>query len=177
MNSLLFSMLAGVVLASSQAGPSDEMFDELRNAPSSVIAESLEEDITTSFRESGSPTADLLLERALLAETHADFDLAREFLDRAIAVNPEFSEAWYQRSLMFLSEEAIDQALFDLNEALSHEPRHFRAWLTLGRVFEMLGQNKEVLEAYREVLAISPRNESALSQVRRLAPLVDGRAI
>lgn len=177
MKTLIIAAFASFIMASGTAGPTDEMFAELKSAPSDVVAESLADDINESFRESGSATADILLERAMMAETIEDYEMAREFLDRAILVEPSFSEAWFRRSLLFMEDELIDQALYDLNEALTHEPRHFRAWLTLAGVFEMLGQNKQALEAYREVVKIYPRHPGANSQIRRLAPLVDGRAI
>lgn len=177
MQAMLFSFVASLVLASATAGPSDEMFDELKAAPSQMEADSIADDITAAMQESGSATADLLLERALTAETVEKFDLAREMLDRAIAVKPDFSEAWFQRSLLFLQDDLYDQALYDLNEALTHEPRHYRAWLTLAGLFESLGQSRQALDAYREVLKIYPRHETAISQVRRLEPQVDGRSI
>lgn len=177
MNSFLVSLVAGIVLISGEAGPSDQMYEELRTAPSAVVAQSVEDDIVSALMESGSPTADILLERALAAERAEELELARELLDRAIAVKPDFSEAWFRRALLYLNDEAYDQALLDLNEALTREPRHFRAWMTLGRVFDVLGQSREALSAYQEVLAINPHYESALAEVRRLAPKLDGRAI
>ena len=177
MNSVLISFMAGFILVSGEAGPSDKMYEELRTAPSVIIAESLEDDIVSALMESGSATADILLERALAAERAENLELARELLDRAVMVEPDFPEAWYRRALLYLNDEAYDQALLDLNEALSIEPRHFRAWMILGRVFEVLGQNREALEAYREVLTIHPHYEAALAEVRRLSPKLDGRAI
>jgi len=177
MQASIFSLFAGLILTATAAGPSDDMFAELKSAPSSFEAESAAEDISAAFNESGSPTADLLLERAMTAIAAKEFTEAREFLDRAIAVQPEFPEAWYQRALIFLNEGLYDQAIYDLNEALSSEPRHFEAWLTLGLVFEQMGQSREALEAFREVLKIHPFHEVAGSEVRRLTPLVDGRAI
>lgn len=173
----LASALVGLVLAAGSGGPSDEMFDALRTAPAGPTSEQLAEDVAAALRESGSATADILLERAMAAQNVQDFALSREFLDRAIAVEPEFAEAWFQRAMIFIVDEAYDQAIFDLNEALTHEPRHFNAWLMLGNVFEQLGQNREAVEAYREVLAIHPNHETARGQVRRLEPLVFGRAI
>jgi tetratricopeptide (TPR) repeat protein len=177
MLSTLVSAFAGLVLVATSGGPSDEMFEALRRAPEGPTAEQLEADVSAALRESGSATADILLERAMVAQTMQDFDLSREFLDRAIAVEPDFAEAWFQRAMLFIVDEAYDQAILDLNEALTHEPRHFNAWLMLGNVFEQLGQNREAVEAYREVLAIHPNHERARAQVRRLEPLVFGRAI
>lgn len=157
--------------------PSDEMFDMLKTAPSAAFAESVADDILSAMKESGSPTADLVMERAMLAEQAGQLELARELYDRVVIIKPDFSEAWFRRSLLFLNDDAYDQALYDLNEALTAEPRNFRAWMTLGRVFSILGQDKQALEAYQEALAIYPHYEQALSEVKRLKPLVTGRAI
>ena len=167
------------VLFSAQAYalPTDEMYEALRTAPSAAYADSMEADILAAMLESGSPTADLVMERALLAEQVGELDLERELLDRVVMIKPDYSEAWFRRAMLFLNEEAYDQAILDLNEALTAEPRHFRAWMTLGRVFTMLEQNKQALEAYQEALAIYPLYEAARSEVRRLEPLVNGRAI
>ncbi len=113
----------------------------------------------------------------MIAGVSSDIETAREFLDRAIAVEPEFAEAWFQRAVIFAAQGEFDQAIYDLNEALTFEPRHFNAWLMLGNVFEQLGQTREALESYREVLKIYPAHSTARTQVRRLEPLVFGRAI
>lgn len=174
-SSLLFSIL--FTLAAGEAGPSDEMFEDLRTAPNTVEAEAMAEDILASLQESGSPTADLLLERAIAAENAQDFETSRAFLDRALIVKEDFAEAWFRRAMIFLIDEAYDQALQDINEALTHEPRHFRAWVVLGRILDQLGAEREALDAYRKALEIYPLYGPAQSEVRRLEPRVDGRSI
>lgn len=157
--------------------PDDELFEALRTAPTSKHAEPLADDILMALTESGSPTADLVFERALLAEQAGANDMARELLDRVVIIKPDFSEAWFRRAMLFISDDLYDQAIQDLNESLTHEPRNFRAWMALGRIFSTLGQDKEALESYREAVAIHPYYEPALSEIRRLSPMVDGRAI
>ena len=176
----IFYLLMSISLFAARpalALPSDEMFEALKDAPTAAHAKSLEEDILDAMLESGSPTADLVMERALLAEQAGQSELARELLDRVVHIKPDFSEAWLYRALHFLSDDKLSQALLDVNEALTAEPRNFRAWLTLGRIFVGLDQNKEALEAYREALRVYPLYAPALSEVRRLRPLVEGRVI
>lgn len=174
---LIFSVLFALSIGSAKALPSDEQFEALRTAPSPQHAASIEDDILIAMLESGSPTADLVMERAIMAENAGELELARELIDRVLMIRPGFSEAWLHRAMIFLSDEAYDQAIQDLNEALTHEPRNYRAWLALGRIFTEFERDKEALTAYREVLKIHPHNEIAKSEVRRLAPKVEGRAI
>lgn len=177
MRFLISLCLASLFMGSAHALPSDEQYEALRTAPTPEHAASIEEDVLVAMLESGSPTADLVLERAMLAEQVGELELARELVDRVLIIKPDFSAAWMNRAMLFLEDGAYDQAILDLNEALTHEPRNFQAWLLLARIFSEFDRNVEALEAYREVLALNPHNEIAKSEVRRLEPKVEGRAI
>lgn len=166
-----------MLMAGLQAGPSDQMFDDLKMAPSPEEAESIALDIWAAWLESGSPTVDLLMERGVAAQSVGDLELARAFYDRAILIEPDYAEAWNRRATIFLQEENLAEALRDINETLAREPRHFGAWLGLGIVLERLGAKDEALTAYREALAIYPHLERARSAARRLEDAVDGTAL
>lgn len=168
---------AMILVSGPEHGPPDEMFDRLLEAPSDEEAESVALDIWAAWMESGSPTVDILMERAVMAQNHGDTDHARALYDRAIAIKPDYAEAWHRRATLFLAEERYDEALRDLNEALRHEPRHFGAWLGLGIMLERLGSTGEALEAYREALAIHPRLERARRAAARLSQTEDGTAL
>ncbi|MEL6568961.1 MAG: tetratricopeptide repeat protein [Pseudomonadota bacterium] len=158
-------------------GPPDDMFDRLENAPSDEEAEGIALDIWNAWLESGSPTVDILMERAVDAQARGDAKHARALYDRIIRVRPEYAEAWHRRATLFLENEQYDEALRDLNEALRHEPRHFGAWLGLGVMLERLGSTSEALEAYREALDIYPRLEAARRGEARLKEVSDGTAL
>jgi len=167
-----------VILASGPShGPPDALFDDLRNAPSPVEAESVAADIQAGWMESGSPTVDLLMERAVSAHEGAKLERARALYDRAILLEPTYAEAYHRRAAVFLQGERYDEALRDLNAALSHEPRHFGAWSGLGMILERLGSTKEALEAYREALAIHPFLAPALRAEKRLSRVSDGTSL
>ena len=158
-------------------GPSDEMFDRLLEAPSDEEAESVALDIWAAWMESGSATVDILMERAVAAQTIGDTEHARALYDRAITIKPDYAEAWHRRATLFVADEHYDEALRDLNEALKHEPRHFGAWFGLGTLLERLGSTEEALEAYREALTIYPRLERARQAAARLSSVSDGTAL
>jgi len=171
-------LTAAFLLAAGPAhGPPDDMFDRLENAPSDQEAESIALDIWDAWLESGSPTVDILMERAVTAHMSGDKAHARALYDRIIRVRPEYAEAWHRRATLFLEEERYDEALRDLNETLRHEPRHFGAWLGLASLLERLGSTTEAMAAYREALEIYPRMEAARRGVARLREAADGTAL
>ena len=159
------------------AGPSDEMFERLESAPTPEEAESVASDIWASWMESGSPTVDILMERAVAAETGGDREHARALYDRAILIKPAYAEAWHRRAILFYGDEQIDEALRDLNETLALEPRHFGAWFALAGVLERLGAEQEARDAYGEVLKLYPRWDEARQAAARLDKALLGTAL
>jgi len=176
-------MLKAIILASFLltsgvgSGPSDEMFDTLKNAPSEEEAAQSEADILASWAVSGSGTVDLLLERAGMAEQAGEFDLARSLYDRVVLIAPDYPEGWYRRSVIFLQQENLPEALRDLNETLTLEPRHFPAWARLGGLLEALGSTTEALDAYQTALTIHPHLLPAKRGVARLNTSAKGQSL
>lgn len=158
-------------------GPTENMFDRLEQAPSDEEAEGVALDIWAAWMESGSPTVDILMERAEAALSAGDTKLARSFYDRAIRIQPGYAEAYNRRAGLFFADERYDEALRDLNAALEREPRHFGAWLAIGSMLEQLGAHEEAMDAYSEALEIYPRLEAARRGVGRLRALTDGTAL
>tara|TARA_R110001599_G_scaffold325503_1_gene537629 strand:- start:221 stop:799 length:579 start_codon:yes stop_codon:yes gene_type:complete len=171
-------LLAALVFAGqAAAGPSDEMFEKLHNAPSESEANDVAQDIWASWMDSGSPTVDMIMQRAVDAQTVGDYETARAFYDRAILIAPDYAEAWSRRAGLFLNDENFPEALRDLNEALRLEPRHFGAWAGLGIMMEAMGAEKEALEAYRQALTIYPFMTQAMQAEKRLSKVAEGQGL
>ncbi len=171
-------VLAGLILISGpDHGPSQQMFDDLLNAPSENEANSTALDIWAAWMESGSDAADLVMERAVNAHAAGDLDLALALYDRVIAIQPSFAEAWNRRATVYLARENYAEALRDVNEALRLEPRHFGAWGGLGSVMENLGSSDEALAAYTKALEIYPLFPSAKRGVARIRREQEGRPV
>tara|TARA_R110000744_G_scaffold7216_6_gene24786 strand:+ start:346 stop:924 length:579 start_codon:yes stop_codon:yes gene_type:complete len=171
-------LLAALIFAGqAAAGPSDEMFEKLHNAPSESEANDVAQDIWASWMDSGSPTVDMIMQRAVDAQTVGDYETARAFYDRAILIAPDYAEAWSRRAGLFLNDENFPEALRDLNEALRLEPRHFGAWAGLGIMMEAMGAEKEALEAYRQALTIYPFMTQAMQAEKRLSKVAEGQGL
>lgn len=173
----LFLCCLMFVIGKAFAEPSDEMFEKLKNAPSESEAHDVSLDIWASWMESGSPTVDLIMHRAIAAQKAGDLATARAFYDRAILIKPDNPESWNRRATIFLADENYSEALRDINQTLTLEPRHFGAWTGLGIILETLGADKEALEAFREALKIYPSLPQARQGVARLRAKVEGQGL
>lgn len=184
MRRFIFALATAVLLAScgsNARGPTradpelDAMFVQLEQAPDAEAAAAIEQQIWLRWSDSGSPTVNVLLERAAAAESDGDAEMAARFLDQASDLAPEYAEPWNRRANLAYRSEDFTGAVAAIQETLKREPRHFGALTGLGLIYEELGQQRAALEAYRAALAIHPFYETAQQGVRRLEPRVDGR--
>jgi tetratricopeptide (TPR) repeat protein len=184
MRRFVLTLAAAVALASCGAnerapvrgGPElDTLFVQLEQASDAATATPIEQAIFARWSDSGSPTVNVLLERAAAAETAGDADLASRFLDQASDLAPDYAEPWNRRANLAYAAEDYAGAVAALQEVLKREPRHFPALAGLGLIYEELGQERAALEAFRAALVVHPNYEAARQGVRRLEPRVDGR--
>lgn len=182
MRAALLALLALTLAACGQQakGPPpnpalDKLFIELADAPNAAEAAPIEQRIWGVWNNSGSPTVDILLERAQAAEAGGDLERAHAFLDEAATVKPEFAEIYSRRAVLEFRSENVPDAMRDIEKTLTLEPRHFAALAGLGMIYESMGAEKAALEAYQSALEIHPNLEAAKAGVSRLKPAMEGR--
>ncbi len=184
MRNFVIAIVAAISLAACNAGPStstradpelDALFAQLEQAEDQQTATPIEQAIWARWADSGSPTVNILLERATAAEDDGDAELAERFLDQASDLAPDYAETWNRRANLYYAIDDYPGAIAAIQETLKREPRHFAALAALGMIYEELGQQRPALEAFRAALVIHPHYEIAIQGVRRLEPRVDGR--
>jgi tetratricopeptide (TPR) repeat protein len=184
MRSFVFALAAAFTLAACGGGAGapvradpelDALFAQLEEAEDARAAQPIEQAIWQRWADSGSPTVNILLERATAAENAGDAELAERFLDQASDLAPDYAETWNRRANLYYSTDDYPGAIAAIQETLKREPRHFGALAGLGLIYEELGQQRQALEAFRAALVVHPHYEVALQGVRRLEPRVDGR--
>jgi tetratricopeptide (TPR) repeat protein len=153
----------------------DDLFDRLASAESEREAKGIASLIERRWARSGSDTADLLLARAGEAAESKDYPLAVEILDRVLALEPDWAEAWYRRANVFFLMDDPVSSMADLSRVLEREPRHFGAWTGLGHIFMSSDDKDRAIAAYRHALKIYPQLEAVKTLVERLSPAVDGQ--
>lgn len=153
----------------------DRLFTQLAEAPDAASAQVIEQQIWTRWADSGSPTVDILLERAAAAESAGDTALATDFLRQATELAPDYAEPWNRRANLAYDAHDFSGAIEAIQETLRREPRHFGALTGLGLIYEELGQDQAALAAFRAAIAVHPNYELAKRGAARLEPRVEGQ--
>jgi tetratricopeptide (TPR) repeat protein len=151
------------------------LYERLKGAGSAQEAEVLVRQIARRWARSGSDTSDLLMARARQAMGQRNGPLAVELLDRVIALQPGWAEAWHVRGLAFFVMQDDLRALVDFREALRREPGHFMALGMAAAALQRQGDEKGALGAYRALQELHPFFSGAKDAIERLTPNVDGR--
>jgi tetratricopeptide (TPR) repeat protein len=102
------------------------------------------------------------------AMTQKNYPLALDYLDRILTLKPDYAEGWNVRATVYFLREDYSRALFDLEEVLKLEPRHFDALAGLGAVLRELGKDKEALAVFEQALALDPHLESVQKAVAEM---------
>lgn len=156
---------------------SQDLLDKLKETETDEEAAALEEEVWDAWLVSGSPTVDVLMQRGLEYQQTDNLEAARDAFDRAIAILPDYAEAWNRRAVLFFNDGKYDEAIADLESALIREPRHFGAWIGLAMIFESIERPEAALLAYDKALAIHPHAQAAVQGKKRLDRVVNGRPL
>jgi tetratricopeptide (TPR) repeat protein len=155
----------------------DQLFDRLAKANSEAEARGIAATIQRRWLRSGSDTADLLMNRAVEALTTGDHELAVELLDRVIALEPGWAEAWNKRATVFAIMGDDTRAIADIRETLRREPRHFGALFGLAAMLSARDDKKAAYDIFKRVHAIYPQFAPVRQALERLKPEIEGRDI
>ncbi len=137
----------------------------------------LDRQLQALWSQSGSASADLLLERGREALEDGDVDAALDHLTALTDHAPEFAEGWHVRASVFFGIDRFGMAAADLEHALTLNPNHYEAIYGLGLIFEIVGKPEQAFQAYSRALAIHPHHEEVTNAVNRLKPQVEGKAL
>nr|WP_170616123.1 tetratricopeptide repeat protein [uncultured Ruegeria sp.] len=171
-------MVFSTIGAAQQADSKDEsvLLEQLaQSTPRQAI--SIDRQLQSLWSQSGSASADLLLERGREALEDGDVKAAIEHLTALTDHAPQFAEGWHARASAFFGIERFGMAAADLEHALSLNPNQYEAIYGLGLIFEMLDQPEKAYEAYSRALSIHPHHEEVTNAVNRLKPQIEGKAL
>lgn len=155
----------------------DQLYARLAQARDPDEAQGIAGAIDRAQMQSGSPTADLLMSRALAAIDKSDHPTALALLDKVVALEPQWVEAWNKRATVRFLDRDDAGSVNDISHVLSLEPRHFGALSGLGFILERNNLEKRALQAFRRTLEIYPALENIRKLADKLAPEIEGRGI
>ncbi|MBO0765599.1 MAG: hypothetical protein J2P50_13565 [Hyphomicrobiaceae bacterium] len=154
-----------------------ELYTQLAASEDELAAKSVAESIERVWVHSGSPTVDLLLGRALQAESEKDYVRALKFLDHVVEQAPDFTEGFSQRAYVYFQLNDVRQALGDLRRTLALDPNHFKALDGLAQVLRDIGEKRAALQVLRRLADVHPYWPGTEQAIEELSREVEGQGI
>jgi tetratricopeptide (TPR) repeat protein len=155
----------------------DALFEHLRDARKPKEAQQIALSIESLWLQSLSDTANLLMQRATASIEAQNFALALSLLDKLVALEPDWAEAWNTRARVRFMSEDLDGAMADIHRAIRLEPRHFGALTGMGMILQREGFAQRALEVLNKALAIYPLAPDIQKLVETLTLEVEGQDI
>jgi tetratricopeptide (TPR) repeat protein len=171
---LFFSVAAS---AAAPQSPVDKLLAQLKTAENAEDAKPLENQILAAFLNSGSPSVDLLMNRAGAALAAGNKDVARHLYDSITDIAPRYAEGWHKRGLMQSEKGEDEAAMISLQKTVELNPRHFAAMAELGEMLEDYGDKAGALKLYRRAMALDPQYEGLQRHIDGLSRQVEGQGI
>jgi tetratricopeptide (TPR) repeat protein len=155
----------------------NQLFIDLKRERNEKAAERIAGRIWGEWSQSGSASIDLMMQWSQKAIENQKFDVALDFLDQVVTLQPNYAEGWNRRATVHFMMKNFGKSMSDIDHTLQLEPRHFGALAGLAQIMALTGHKQSALEAWQKVLAIYPMMRSAQDQVATLSEELAGEGI
>ena len=155
----------------------DSLFGQLKRERNEKAAERIAGQIWEEWFQSGSASIDLMMQWAQHAMEQQKYDVALDFLDEVITLQPTYAEGWNRRATVNFMMSNYAKSMSDIDHTLALEPRHFGALSGMAQILKNTGKKELALKAYQRVLDIYPMMRSAQSEVATLSEELAGEGI
>jgi len=161
-------LLSFFVKADQTADELPELFDQLLEATSAAQASELESQIWMHWLQAPDDASEFLLSQVAQAMNTGQLEFALKLSTQLVDGSPNFAEAWNKRATIHYLLGNNNASVADIRETLALEPRHFGAISGLGLIFMRERNMEAALDAFEQVLAISPASGNAQSSADRV---------
>lgn len=160
-----------------EGGRLGELFTQLKRERNEKAAERVAHKIWQEWFKSGSASVDLMMSWSNDAIEAKKFDVALDFLDQVVTLNPAYPEGWNRRATVHFMMNNYAKSMADIERTLELEPRHFGALSGMAQILKNTGRKQLALNAYQRVLEIYPMMRSAQAEVATLSEELAGEGI
>lgn len=155
----------------------DKLFGELKRERNEGAAKRIAGNIQQEWSNSGSASIDLMMGWAKTAMDKKKFDVALDFLDQVILLDPDYPEGWNRRATAHFMMQNFSKSMADINKTLQLEPRHFGAMAGLAIIMQARGNKELAMDAYTRILTVFPMDRNAQNQVSTIGEELAGESI
>ncbi len=155
----------------------DGLFAELKRERNPQAADRIARRIWNEWYKSGSASIDLMMKWSNDAVEAQKFDVALDFLDQVVTLQPNFAEGWNRRATVHFLMRSFGKSMADIERTLALEPRHFGALSGMAQIMKDTGRKELALQAWQRVLDIYPMMRSAQGEIATLSEELAGESI
>lgn len=155
----------------------DTLFGNLKRERNAKAAERIAGNIWAEWNNSGSASVDAMMLWSQQALEAKKFDVALDFLDQVVTLQPNYAEGWNRRATVHFMMRNYRKSMADIERTLELEPRHFGALSGMAQIMATSGKDQLALLAWQRVLDIYPMMRNAQNEVSRLSEELAGEGI
>lgn len=157
--------------------PLQVLFSDLKRERNEKAAERIASRIWDEWNKSGSSSVDLMMLWSQQAIEAKKYDVALDFLDQVVTLDPSYAEGWNRRATVHFLMQNYRKSMSDIEHTLELEPRHFGALSGMAQIMTATGRDELALKAWQRVLDIYPMLRNAQNEVSRLSEELAGEGI
>ncbi|MCP4748871.1 MAG: tetratricopeptide repeat protein [Desulfobacteraceae bacterium] len=101
------------------------------------------------------------LDKGALVATYGNYPAAIKFYRKALTLDPNMSEAFYNLGLAYMELRKPNPALHNINQAISIDPDKHQYHYALARVYLLEGQENEALEKFKAAASMGNLDAAA----------------
>ncbi|MBE0691872.1 MAG: hypothetical protein IH590_02070 [Aquamicrobium sp.] len=165
------------VAAPEETAPLDKLFAELKRERNPQAADRIAKRIWNEWYKSGSASIDLMMKWSNDAVQAQKYDVALDFLDQVVTLQPGFAEGWNRRATVHFLMHQFGKSMADIERTLELEPRHFGALSGMAQIMKETGRKQLALNAWQRVIDIYPMMRSAQNEIATLSEELAGGSI
>ncbi|MDH4991898.1 hypothetical protein QEZ48_13830 [Aquamicrobium lusatiense] len=154
----------------------DRLLAELKREGNPKAADRIARRIQQEWSQSGSASVDLMMQWSQKAAASGKYDVALDFLDLVVTLQPDYAEGWNRRATVHYAMKSYAKSMADINRALALEPRHYGAISGLARIMTDTERKEAAVDAWQRVLDIYPALRSAQERLSTLSEELAGRS-
>lgn len=155
----------------------DEMFAELKRERNETAARRVSSRIQQEWNRSGSASIDLMMGWSQKALTDKKYDIALDFLDQVVVLDPKYPEGWNRRATVHFLMNNFAMSMADIEQTLELEPRHFGALAGMAQIMEGRERKELALQAFQRILELYPMDRNAQNRVSEISEELAGESI
>lgn len=161
-------------LADQRDGRLDDLFQRLQSTGNTGDAAAIEQQIWQIWIEFEDLSISQLMRRGMTALARGDHGEALDAFDNMVDRAPEFAEAWNKRATVLYLMGRLDESVYDIQQTLELEPRHFGALSGLALIYDVLEEPAAALRSLEAALAINPHLSGSQERIDQLREKLKG---